>query len=1745
MTTGKIDKELAVQLVTILRRDVAVLVDDIAIIGISSRLPGSRDLDEYWSNIVNGVDCIREFPESRKKDLYSFMLYHMGESDTDIKCLKGSYLDNISNFDYKFFRLSPNEANLMDPSQRLFLQTVWETIEDAGYGGNKLKGSRTGIYVGYNSNSSYRDLIAEADPSSISVSVMGNKSSIMPSRVSYLLDLKGPTMVLDTTCSSSTVSVHLACQALKNGDCEMAIAAGVRVNLLPIYDDSEDLGVIASDNRTRTFDDTADGMGWGEGIVSIMLKPLSKAKADKDNIYAVIKGSAINHDGTSISITAPNSASQSDVIMRAWKNADINPETISYIEAHGTATNFGDLLEMEGLQEAFKKYTDKKQFCAINSVKTNIGHLYECAGLAGLTKAVMALRNKKIPPAINFSRPNRKIDFSNSAFYVNTVARDWKTDDHPRRCGVSSFGLSGTNCHIVLEEYLPILGDSQIPKKEKADNNTEAIERDTEKFQTAVQDELNVLTLSAKSETSLQVLICRYNEFIEKGSTCNIKDICFTANTGRGHYEIRLALIIDSVEDLNQKIKRLCEINFLEESEPYIFCGEHRLVRENREDKGPGDISERERIALNRTAALKINEFIETGKRDSKVLEEICQCYIKGAEIRWENLYNNEKPNKISLPVYPFDENFCWFNVNAVPKKMENNTFVDGYYTMRWKNKELQNINMMKLKGSILVFKNSGKIGDELVSKLRAAGNDVVEVGLGDKFNVIDNNCICIKGTEEDYIRLLDSLQQKDFAHIVHMYTLEGKKEIDNLEELEKSQKVGLYSLLYMVRAIIEKDIKNDIDILLVSEYANEVTGREERINPENAPMLGMGKVVEKEYPSLKCRGLDIDRYTDVEEILMEINSKEVDSIVAYRNGIRYVEEFCSLSLESDKDFKLDIKEQGIYIITGGTGGIGLEFAKYLASENKVNLALLNRTQIPEREKWDDIINNRKDKKLIKKLQGIMEIESNGSIVELYSVDVSNISEMRIVLNQLREKYGRINGIIHGAGISGESLMSERDERMLKKILSPKINGTWIIDRLTQSDDMDFFVLFSSVATMFCMYGQSDYVAANSYMDSYAFYRNKRGKKTLTINWTTWKEVGMAANSGHAIDTIFTTLTTQMGLEGFEKLINNDIKRGLVGNLNLQGVGRYLLESSQIGLSEEIRTSIEENTRPTYKNLKQLELRTNGFIGEVKLTGRSNGEYTKTEKLIAQAWGEKLGFEEINVYDNYFELGGDSILGIHIANSISEKIENYINPIDLLRYLTIDELGRYIEENYLNGIAKNESIYPEIERVEESDFYPASYAQRMMFMLNRQNVNDTSYNLFRAALLESELDIQQLENVCKTLVDRHEILRTSIEFKNGEIMQKVWKNIDFKLEYMEGNEDTYWDIVKSFSRPFSLSEPPLIRVGIIKLAEEKYVLMYDMHHIVTDGVSAEIFQEELVKLYIGKKLPEPRLQYKDYSVWQHQLMQTEMLKQQEEFWLGAFNEKIPVLNLPTDYQRSDNLNFEGNIVVAYVDEALTRRLKIISIEYGASLYMILLAAYNVLLSKYTTQEDIIVGSPVMGRPLQELHKIMGVFINTLPMRNYPVRGKKFSEFIKDVKENTIKAFENQDYPITELTNRLKLPRSSRRHSLFDTIFVLQNITENDKNVENFKCTFYDEVYNIADYDLTLEARSTAEEIKFNLEYNTKLFKKNTAERILQDYISVLETIVNNTNVKIEDIDLQSEKFLKPMYGEDEDVVFNL
>lgn len=1145
---------------------------DIAVIGIALKLRGVSNAYEYFDKLCSGYDFIKKFPQERRKVADSYLEYTDVKTEGTKYC-EGAYLDEIDKFDYHFFKLTPREASLMDPNQRMFLETAWNAIEDAGYGGTKLKGSSTGVFLGFSSlgGLAYRQYIADVEPDSLSMSVAGNVPPIIASRISYILDLRGPSMLIDTACSSSLVSVHAACQSIKNGECDMALAGSIKLHLLPL-DGEIRIGIEASDYRAKTFDDSSDGTGIGEGVAAIVLKPLYKAEKDGDSIYAVIKGSAINHDGTSVGLTAPNAAAQEEVIAKAWENAGIDPETITYIEAHGTGTKLGDPIEIEGLTRAFMRYTLRKQFCAIGSVKTNIGHLGSAAGIFGLIKAVLSLKYKKLFPTIHFNCPNRNIAFEETPVYVNDRLRSWESVGTPRRCGVSSFGISGTNCHIVLEE---------APEREPS-------RKEYEKTPC-------ILALSAKSDSALRNIIKGYLRFLNQNPDISVLSLCYTANTGREHHSIRTAVVFDGLESLKVK---------LAEMESGSFKSMESTI---------GDVSD---------------EAIIAGR------------YVNGEDINWERLYENKDLRRLNLPVYPFDGERCWVDIPA------------------------------------------------------------------------------------------------------------GRK-----------------------------------------------------------------------------------------------------------------------------------------------------------------------------------------------------------------------------------KYAQIQGVYE------------------------------LINRISE-----------------------------------------------------------AVSLPHEIE---------------------------------KEIAAFKMQSEEIGFNK----------------------------NAVALKGRKNGSYTSTERRIARIWMNSLGYSELSINDNYYELGGDSIIALRIINQLNKEAVIHATVKDLLAHPTIESFAAVIDTK---AIEKAEQFLFDLKPVTNANNYKASSTQKRIYTIQRLKPDNIAYNMPAALLIKGQLDTTRLAEAFTSLVDRHDSLRTSFTLSEEGIQQIVASQVPFELQRMKSMK-TPEELLKEFVRPFDLGQAPLVKAALVETGKDEYILMFDMHHIISDGASISIMIKEILDFYKGTTLPALKLQYKDYSEWQYRVYESKWMEEQEKYWLDIFSDAdIPVMNLPYDFSRPSVKSFEGGRVIGRVNKEMLDCLKDICKKNNTTLYTVLLTAYKTILYRYTGQEDIVVGSPVHGRPHADLQNIIGVFINTLALRSFPQGDKTFIQYLNEIKKIVMDGQVNQLYQFETLVERVQPRRDMSRSPIFDTMFVMQNIQLPSIDLEEVHIEPAVINHDASKFDLHLTATERENGIELMLEYDRKLFMQGTIERMIGHYVCLLQSIINNSEEKLSNLNMLTE-----------------
>lgn len=1522
--------------------------EDIAIIGIGCRLPKAKNANEYWDNLINGLECKTTFQKDRleliksivtNKEYNEFLSATTINEDELEETRLGGYLEDVDKFDAGIFNVSPIEAKGMDPMHRILLETVWTSIVDAGYTRDKLFGTNTSVFVGRDciNDTMYKYITKEE-----STSMTGNWPALLAGRINHLFNLKGSSLVLDSACSSGLLGVHLACNALKNNECEMAIVGAVALASFPYFKKVPRSLMESKSGQIKTFDKDADGTLFSEGVASIILKPLSKAEKDGDNIYGVIKGSAVNNDGATNGITAPNALAQEEVIVKCWKNAGIDPTTIQYIEAHGTGTKLGDPIETKGITNAFSRYTNKNQFCGIGSVKGNIGHTVAVSGLASLIKVILAMENNVIPPSINFKELNPFINFINSPLYLVDIPHKWERGDMPRRAAISSFGFAGTNCHIVIEE----------PPKVSSKNNE-------------LDFPCEIFTVSAKTENSLKELLKEYSRYIEEGRYTDIKNICYTTNQGRDHYNYRLAIIVKNFDELSQKINMILSSDLKDISCIGVYYGYHKIGSDKKRIVEDGEITTSEYNKISDEANKLLTGISkEKGEYVLLSMDRLCRLYIEGAKINWQLLYENKSRRTVRLPTYCFEKTRYWaeikgekteqkiikdikhplidtcladsvdeiifsttFNVekhwvlsdhkimgksvipgttyiemarkacsifykndmlelkdvmfltplfiekdedklvNTIVKKekgfvkfiiaskqddkwvvhsegkayemtnikklkfdlniikhdsrgetievnyekhsldssvfsfgprwlnfrevtilpdeqlvkleisdefksdlnelilhpalldnaanvfinendedtflplsykdfkmyfampykfyahvkkkfsnketkicdielidlhgnifaeisdytlkrvnsmsklvQNNNEMGNSYYRLKWIKKLYKDYDDKHInKNNVLVFIDSKGLHNKMVNKLGYNDKQIIRVEFGDCFKKVNDNYFIIEGIENDYVNLICDVKDRKINQIIHLSSITDET-INSFGDIDKNQLKGLNSVFYLVKAISKNRLKEDLDLILITDYATEVTGDERVINPHNAAMLGVGKVISYEFKNIKCRAFDIDENTSIDIICKQVNQKEECYQIAFRNNCCYISEM----IQEDFDNKayeneysgLKLRENGVYIVTGGTGDIGLEISKYLASISKVNLVLINRSQLPELSEWNSIIKQNENIKLVKKLKTINEIKNKGTDVICYSCNICDYQSMNKILNDVKSKYGKINGVFHCAGIAGEGFLFKKSYEIFNEVTAPKIKGTWVIDNLTLKEDLDFMILFSSITAIFGGSGQGDYTAANAYLDSFAYYRNRMNRKTISINWPAWRDIGIAADYGITEErSIFKLLDIISAIKALNKVVDGNLTNIIPGIINIK-VLSSIKDELPFTLGENIRKKLNYNDENIDENVV-VEKKT--VDSSVVIKGKGN-DYTETEKNIAEMYGEVLAIEEIDLYESFNSLGGDSIMATQLLKLIDRKYPNVVDISDIFTYSSVIELSEFIDK---------------------------------------------------------------------------------------------------------------------------------------------------------------------------------------------------------------------------------------------------------------------------------------------------------------------------------------------------------------------------------------------------------------------------------------------------------------------------------
>ncbi len=1264
----------------------------IAVIGLDCRFPGADCLDEFWLNLISGVENITFFTDEELEE--AGVPRNIYTQNNYVRA-KG-YVENAEYFDADFFGYSYKEANRMDPQHRIFHQCVWRVLENAGYNPYEYEG-RIGLFAGSSSNFQWMSRFLQSDSMDYFEMMTLNDRDFLTTRISYKLNLKGPSFNVQTACSTSLVAIHQAIDAIRRGESDMAIAGGVSITYPRksgyLWHDGM---IFSKDGHCRPFTEEASGTVMGNGCGAVLLKPLGKALIDGDRIYSVIKGSAINNDGSDkIGYTAPGISGQRKVIESALAQAGVTSDEIRYVEAHGTGTLLGDQVEFEALRQAFQ--SDKAGFCAIGSVKGNIGHLEVASGVAGFIKTALMLQNRVIPPFINFSSVNRQIDFIQSPFYINTELKSFDADDGVMRAGVSSFGIGGTNAHIILEEPPRYL-------------------------ETEREDDLNLLLFSAKSKTALMNTSKAVTDYIVENQKLNLSDAAWTLQIGRGHFEYRKAVIV---------------------SRPDFY--------ENNSDK----------------------LIYHTGYKPANLM----QTFV------------------------------------VIMPDMQN------YYKSMGKS-----------------FINSGN--DNIPKIYRIYFKEVVsylELSLGDDF-----------------------------------------------------------------MAFIQEDKEFDVDKTKIFERLS---------------VFAYGYCLTKtllEFSDLPAAFLTSD--------IGRLSVMAVLDVIAVKEAI----------------------------------------AMILSDEL---------SSIPE-----------------------------------------NVTSIPIFYNksECEEKYGECVYIALDSSIQDE-----------------------------------YSSFYNVLAQMWC--------------------------SGINLNWDRLKG---------------TKRRLRVALPGYvfdKKSFDSEA----------------LLQDQRVRIDN---TMVDKNKKPH--------------------------EFTQEgiRNVLKDIWLETLGVQEINDSDDFFASGGHSLNAIMLISKLKHEIGIELTLKDIFEYSQFQKMVDRICSNF-EKLGTKQMLKP----TEEKDYYPASFAQERIYAVNGLLGDELPYNVSSVYYLNGSLDLKRLETAFVKLVQRHEALRTSFNIQKGEVVQIIDEQCGLDIQFIDAKEEEAEGELYKGIQKFDLEKGPLFRVKVICVSPEKHILLMDMHHIIGDQTSVDILLRDLGDIYSGRN-PEPlTIQYKDFSQWQKKQAEMQSFATQLEYWKNEYVDGIPVAELLSDFQRPAFMGYAGASISYKFDKESSEKINRFINNHKITPYMLMFSAFSIMLSIYTGQSDMVIGTAISGRRDLELKAVVGMFVNILALRVKIDAAMPIKAYLKYIKGKLIEAYENQDCQYDELFNELDDRRDLSRNGLYNVLINYITVDMDAVAIDGLSVVpkYLNERYTKTDLACDIideNGRYTAV-----FEYSTALYRQETIEALSQKFKYILMCLIDNEDQKIEGLTLVSSE----------------
>jgi amino acid adenylation domain-containing protein len=1041
---------------------------------------------------------------------------------------------------------------------------------------------------------------------------------------------------------------------------------------------------------------------------------------------------------------------------------------------------------------------------------------------------------------------------------------------------------------------------------------------------------------------------------------------------------------------------------------------------------------------------------------------------------------------------------------DPIIKKLDiahDNILQDWLYQIEWRQKiETLTVDLtMRANEQWLILADNQGIGLQLSQLLQNQGAFYTLVRPGKAYQQIDEQTLNIDHTNpEHFQQLLETVSSKParWRGIVHCWSLDTVV-TDQLtrEDLEAAGRLGCGSLLYLVQALDKANFSEPPSLWLVTQgampvaFSNSDVKGQTIINIAQSPLSGLGKVIALEHPELNCVQIDLDPKTkgEAQVLFDEINLKSQETQMAFRQNARYVPRLIHYH-PKEIDDKIDnlFHADSTYLITGGLGDLGLRLALWMVEQGVQHLVLTGRRGASDEAQL--MLN---------------QWQLAGVHILVIQADVSDPDEVAKILEKTKISMPPLRGIIHAAGIQDDGLLQQQTWERFSQVMAPKVAGTWNLHLLTQEIPLDFFVCFSSMVSLLGSPAQGSYVVANTFMDAVAHHRRALGLPCLSINWGPWAEVGMAAKLGKPAQRRLTAqgvgrISIDEGIAILRKCMGQQVAQIGVLPINwylflpqfFQGIQSPFLEAF--------------TSPPSVANAKQL-------LNQVRNAVSHEERYTLLVDYLRLQVAKSLGMSQPDIQQPLNQLGLDSLIAVELRNAIRTQLGVELTIGTFLTGASVSKLATEIELQL--AATENQANQSQKSIDNSTETYPLSHGQRALWFLYQLAPESAAYNINYVARLRPDLELQALQQAFDKLVERHAILRTIYTTRDGEPVQQVHKAQQIHFKVTEANnwsqeELTQW-LDEEADRPFNLEQGPVLRIELLLGFSELPILSLTMHHIVADFWSFEILINELESLYQAIKsksrisLPPLKWSYKDYVQWETERLAGPRGKPLWAYWEKQLGGELPVLNLPTDHPRPPVQTYNGTTATFDIEESINQQIIEFSKVTGSTPYMFMLAVFQILLRRYTGQEDILIGTPMSGRHTTELQEIMGYFVNTVILRHQLHGNPTFEELLQMVRQQVVEALDHQEYPFGLLVEQLQPIRDPSRSPLYQVAFVWDKERHQDtsnRNASKLVTEILSAEQRGAAFDLSLTFFEQAGHLRGEWTYNTELFEESTINR---------------------------------------------